>query len=266
MSCALPFVGMPPKRNSCIDDHAIGFNPAEWKRDIASPTLTWHPSLDSLPVWHDSPGVRTDLREISRRNVFDLMAPASTAENALYGYVASAVWGSGQTLKLRLLAHQVLGQNVKDDIVKSRFLRADVGDKLLDAITASRSDPVGAFVLLHGKDGTNGKLSGVRPSGYVPWLGSSFGTKVLYFGAYESLRAVQLRPLILDANVITGLRLLCPRLVMDSSRPTADQYKAYLELASQWAAAWGTEPDMIERLLFAYGKDPKDEFVRSLLP
>jgi hypothetical protein len=53
---------------------------------------------------------------------------------------------------------------------------------------------------------------------------------------------------------------------MDSSRPTADQYKAYLELASQWAAAWGTEPDMIERLLFAYGKDPKDEFVRSLLP
>jgi hypothetical protein len=62
MSCALPFVGIPPKRAGFIDDHAIGFNPAEWKRDIASPALTWHPSLDTLPVWRDSPGGRTDLR------------------------------------------------------------------------------------------------------------------------------------------------------------------------------------------------------------
>jgi hypothetical protein len=150
------------------------------------------------------------------------MALASTAADALYGYVASAVWGSGQELELRLLSHQVLGQHVENDIVKSRTLRTDVGGRLLDAITAARSDPVAAFVLLHGEDGTNGRLSGVNPSGKISWLGSSFGTKVLYFGAFERIGTGQLRPLILDANVIVGLRKLCPELEMDPKRPTAN--------------------------------------------
>ena len=69
------------------------------------------------------------------------------------------------------------------------------------------------------------------------------------------------RPLIVDSNVIRGLARLCPDFDMDTSRPTAEQYEAYLELCQRWASEWGTEPDVIERLLFSFGKDENDAFV-----
>ncbi len=35
---------------------------------------------------------------------------------------------------------------------------------------------------------------------------------------------------------------------------TATEYERYLYLATEWAAAWGCEPDVVERTLFQHGK------------
>ena len=35
---------------------------------------------------------------------------------------------------------------------------------------------------------------------------------------------------------------------------TADEYRAYLELAVHWATLWQVEPDVVERVLFAVGR------------
>jgi hypothetical protein len=48
----------------------------------------------------------------------------------------------------------------------------------------------------------NKNFDGDQPACRVPWLGSSFGTKTLYFGAYDHILDGELHPLIVDANVV----------------------------------------------------------------
>jgi len=35
---------------------------------------------------------------------------------------------------------------------------------------------------------------------------------------------------------------------------TTKQYADYLELAQRWAKSWGTQPDVVERVLYSVGK------------
>ena len=99
-----------------------------------------------------------------------------------------------------------------------------------------------AYTCLHG-DGRN----------LIPHLGSSFGTKVLYFsGCGRSHGDLQL--LILDQYVALALNRLCRRLDWPAHGWTTAQYAAYLGLAHSWANAWHTSPDVIERVLFSVGK------------
>jgi hypothetical protein len=49
-------------------------------------------------------------------------------------------------------------------------------------------------------------FDGGQPARRVPWLGSSFGTKALYFGAYDRTLDGELHPLIIDVNVVRALK------------------------------------------------------------
>ncbi|WP_203702541.1 8-oxoguanine DNA glycosylase OGG fold protein [Asanoa iriomotensis] len=81
-------------------------------------------------------------------------------------------------------------------------------------------------------------------------MGPSFFTKFLYFAGYDC-GAHRHRPLILDRTVRSALEMLSG-LVLDPS--SADDYGLYLEVAHSWAEEWHTEPDVVERALFAVGQ------------
>ena len=265
MCCDLPFVGTPPSRATYIDDHAIPFRLEAWKEEIPSPIDTWPSSLDHLPASRTIQGEDSGLREITRRDVFNVLSLAATELEVLRGYVASAVWGSGTIDSLRKQTFKALGQITDDKgLIINNDLRNDIGANLRSAIIAARRDPVEAFRRLHGDDGQNGFVEGAAGQNRIPQLGPSFGTKVLYFGAYEKRDSGLLRPLIVDRNVIHALNDLCPSMDFDLP-PTADQYRSYLELCHRWADQWGTDPDVVERLLFAYGKNKEDPEVRKYL-
>ncbi|WP_413787796.1 hypothetical protein [Streptomyces platensis] len=65
----------------------------------------------------------------------------------------------------------------------------------------------------------------------------------------------QLRPLILDQNVVKALNALVPDLAWDpGGRWTSSQYAVYLDHAHSWAEGWRAAPDVVERALFEFGK------------
>ena len=71
-------------------------------------------------------------------------------------------------------------------------------------------------------------------------------------------------PLILDRWVATALNWLRGTAwSTEQGGWTPDQYAEYLEVAASWAHAWGTEPDVVERVLFAIGQS--DELAVSAL-
>jgi len=87
-------------------------------------------------------------------------------------------------------------------------------------------------------------------------LGYSFGTKLLYFAGYRS-SCVGLRPLILDANVLSALHDAGTGILATGEVQCAE-YMEYLRLTEQWAAnpAWrdGT-PEIVEYGLFERGRE-----------
>jgi hypothetical protein len=82
-------------------------------------------------------------------------------------------------------------------------------------------------------------------------LGPGFFTKILYFGAWNDSPAQ--RPLILDQFVAAALNDVAGLGWPRTWNWTTAQYEQYLDLAAQWAAEWGTEPDVVEKTLFDYG-------------
>jgi hypothetical protein len=103
---------------------------------------------------------------------------------------------------------------------------------------------------LHGKHKING-------------LGYAFGTKILYFAGYYS-GCPGLRPLILDANVLTALHDAGTGFLASGGVRRAD-YLGYLDLARAWAddPVWpqGT-PELAEYALFERGRELNDLVAR----
>jgi hypothetical protein len=83
---------------------------------------------------------------------------------------------------------------------------------------------------------------------WVSGLGPSYFTKLMYFAAYGA-KPYMSQPLIMDDNVIAGL-------IKVTGRPwtaSLEAYMSYIDLAKDWAYEFDTEPDVIERRLFAIG-------------
>ena len=223
----LPFRGTPPDRDQWVLGQAVAFSPDSWRDRLPRRDL-WPPELDGLP-----PGPGRWPR-LDRRTVFRIAGRAAQPSGALQAMVAAAVWGTGT---------QGFG--------RTRRLRAfggdtdQVGARLAAAVRILEDDgPVKAYQYLHG-EGRN----------LVGHLGPSFGTKFLYFAGYDRVPGSR-RPPILDRYVAAALSRLC-----GTGWPAAGwsvrQYAGYLDVAHQWASAWGTSPDVIERVLFSVGKaDP----------
>lgn len=199
----------------------VNFDPARWKERQPDPSM-WPTELDACPQGRRWPYV-------DRRTVFDIASDADRPRGAIQTYVASAVWGTGT--RARGVARRL------------RPLHQDrAAEVLADAARlARREGTLRAFERLHG-DGNA-----------VKGLGPSFGTKFLYFAGYGHATAPGPRPLILDQYVAAALRRL-DALDLPSGGWSPTQYESYLAVAHAWADAWATDPDVVERVLFAIGK------------
>jgi hypothetical protein len=88
----------------------------------------------------------------------------------------------------------------------------------------------------------------------VPYLGTAFGTKLLYFAGNRGTRRP--RPLIYDANVWRGLRAMGHDFPPPAS-VTTPRYIAYLELVERVAKRVQVSPDVVEYTLFCTGKQER---------
>jgi hypothetical protein len=230
-----PFRGVPPERARDVLAQSAAFDVAAWQRGLPDRAY-WPASLDHQVV-------ADGWQHIDRQMVFDVGVdvrdPASTGRL----FVACAVWGTGTAGRERVRRLRVFQQDAPYGF-----------EELWHGIALVReSGPVDAYAYLHG-----------RKRNRVPHVGPAFGTKVLYFSGYEK-SATSLRPLILDSRVATALNMLCgwswPTL---AGGWTPSQYEQYLTVAHDWAKQWGTDPDVVEYVLFNIGKAP-EVAVRSLV-
>jgi hypothetical protein len=241
MALPLPFRGTPPDRQSSVLDQTSRFPPANWKADTPHPAKCWPSVLETLPLSVRSTATRI-LRLISRDDIFSLTAKLTTPTETLQSFVATAVWGVGMRAQSRERVLRVLAEAPAPTQLNT------VGQKILDAVTVARTtSPVAAYAALHSKNPQEAALN-------VKFLGPSYGTKILYFAAYHQFGG-DLPPLILDRWVATALNWLRGTAWgTEQGGWTPDQYAEYLEVAASWAHAWGTEPDVVERVLFAIGQ------------
>lgn len=249
----LPFRGTPPARQTAVLDHSSRYDPAVWQAAVPQPALCWSEVLNTLTVSIRSTPTRT-LRLVSRADLFSLAARAGDVQGALRAFVSAAAWGVGMSARYRERCLKVL----KNPALNGQL--NGVGRKLADAVVLARGEsPVAAYAALHGTNRGEGALS-------IEYLGPAYGTKVLYFAAYSE-HAGKVAPLILDRRVATALNWI-RHTAWPMTGWTTDQYEEYLHVAAAWAKQWGTEADVVERVLFAIGRSGDEDngiAVRSLL-
>ena len=161
----------------------------------------------------------------------DPVREASEATDPRSVLVAAMVWGFGTVGYGPWRTREMLDTN-------------DAIGRLQRLADAAASDPVEAFGML------------LRRSRRPRWLGPAFGTKFLHFAApaLRSASADVRLPLVLDANVISGLEVHGhPELSRWAWMP--DGYRQYLEAVHGHAQACGSEPDDVEYALFLVGLD-----------
>lgn len=83
---------------------------------------------------------------------------------------------------------------------------------------------------------------------WVSGLGPSYFTKLMYFAGFGAKPYLS-QPLIMDDNVRAGLLKVTGRPWVAS----LEHYMSYIDLVRDWAYEFDTEPDVIERRLFALG-------------
>ena len=218
-----PFLSetVAPDRNASVLRQTVSFNPRTWKRWL-SPEL-WPAELELLPIVGR-------FHQIDREDVFRLSTAVGTPAGAVRSYVATCVWGTGTAgVGVARRARPLLAHD-------------DAGERLLKAIETLRVDgAVAAYERL--QKGGDAHLTG---------LGPGFFTKVLYFAGWGAPAGP--RPLILDRYVVLALNEQAGFNWRMNWNWTADQYARYLETAANWADAWGTTADVVERALFDHGK------------
>lgn len=235
----LPFRGERPDRRSEVLGQSSRYDPAAWRAAVPDAEELWPDLLDTLTTSVRSTKTRP-LRLVSRSDVFSLAATASEPWSILSAYLAVAAWGAGMSVRGRTRSLRSLSAASADDGLEA------AGRKLIEAVELARSGSVvAAYAALHGRRPNDGRLR-------VTHLGPAYGTKLLYFAAYEHREGV-LPPLILDSRVATVLGWLTKD-EWPKDGWTADEYRAYLELAVHWATLWQVEPDVVERVLFAVGR------------
>ena len=244
MADKLPFRSAAPDRAQVILRHEFDFDPVAWKSELAEPIRSWPAALDTFSPSPRPKGENQNLRKINRGDVLDLLDAATSPEKVLQGYAAAMVWACGTGTRSRRRCLKALGGK------GALWLPEGLEEKLLKALEIARTkSPVDAYEALHGKS------SGSEEGLWIHGLGPAYGTKLLYFGAYES-HGGSLKPLIMDSYVVTALNRLRGTAWNDGNWGT-EQYREYLELADEWARQWGTEPDVVERVLFEVGQSRK---------
>lgn len=246
----LPFRGAPPDRNDTVLRHGFAYDPDGIRADTPEASRCWPNVLDLLPLAQrqDHP----TWRRITRGDLFTLCRAADSAVKAVQAYVAVGAWGTGSRVLSRRRALKPLKELSKTGELDQ------VGHSLVRAVElAVTQSPEAAYLALHGprnrrtaSSATTDGSGGLRVGG----LGPAYGTKFLYFAAYDACVAEGQRPpLILDSNVAQAVSWLTGT-QWPSGNWLPDTYAAYLDLACSWAKQWGTEPDVIERVLFAVGQ------------
>lgn len=234
-SYSLPFRGAPPNRCDWVLRQKFSFDPQRWQRELGDPKL-WPTELEDCPLGDHWPNV-------DRARVFTVGQRALTPEGAAHTYVAASVWGVGTRARLvSRRARPFISARAK------RHSDRTVGERLATAVEILRNDsggPVAAYNALHGAG-----------DHCVTDIGPSFGTKLLYFAGFDQTPG-DWQPLILDQYVAMALNTLCGFQWPERNGGwTVQQYRTYLDLAHSWAAEWDTQPDVVERALFAVGKAP----------
>jgi hypothetical protein len=235
----LPFRGSPPNRTDHVLNQTTLFDPTPWYAAMPEPDFCWPHALASQPLYAtDMPTVR---RVINRSDVFSKFQDVRSPQDAIHAYVYAGVWSAGTRARSRT---RVLGPLVT---AADSGTLSTLGASLIDAITLVRqSSAPEAYGALHGKGRGEGSLR-------IHKLGPSYGTKILYFAAYEEYGR-DMRPLILDSRVATALNWLRGTEWSTQGAWNRSQYAEYLEVAETSAEKWGCEPDVVERALFAIGK------------
>lgn len=237
-----PFQGEPPDREKWVLGQELWFNPERLRKNIGAPERCW-------PVWLKDLSLAGSRHPrwpcIRREDLFAHCGQANTPDLTLQAYVAIVAWGAGSSARSQSRALKPL----REAHAKGQLPTA--GEDMLGAVDAARAgSPVDAYKALHGTDGNGGDRR-------VAFLGPAYGTKLLYFCAYNICEAAgQQPPLIFDSNVAQAVRWLT-NLDWNSGNWSADTYRTYLDLASSWAQQWRTTPDVVERVLFDVGRSQK---------
>ncbi|MCL1897866.1 MAG: hypothetical protein FWG16_03490 [Micrococcales bacterium] len=214
-----------PDGPPCREEHVLGqkveFNPEVWK--------TYLNKVNSYDFWPFGDAQFS----VTRTEVFELgrtLAPIETSQEPVYDdairfYIKVTAWGAGKSER---------------PWKKPLVLRDPAaGEKLLGAIGLLRNEKEGVLAAYRSMDhGGKYKLRDLGPSYY---------TKLLYFAGYDY--PLDPRPLIYDQRVATALRQLTREPFRYGS---FNSYRRYLDQAASWAKDWDTEPDVVERVLFAY--------------
>lgn len=211
----------PPPRHE--DVLAQGFlRDAAYCRGVLPDERMWPGELDHLPANTDG-RIRIDralVFAIAQRVITELADPWSAAQL----HAAIVFWGAPP------------GQSTTR--AAKPFADPNLPGRLTEAIKVTRGEgPASAY-----------KALSRRQRLWVRGLGPSYFTKLMYFAGYGA-KPYLAQPLIMDDNVIGGLI----KVTGQQWKASVEDYVRYVDLARDWAYEFATEPDVIERRIFAIG-------------
>jgi hypothetical protein len=216
------FDGRPlPSRDEYVLAQGFLVDPAYCKKVLPDERM-WPAELDHLPE-HANGRIRIDralLFAIAQRAITELDNPWSATQL----HAAITFWGAPAGLSRKRAVKPLADVNVSA--------------RLSEAIKVVRgAGPASAYKALSRYQ----RL-------WISGLGPSYFTKLMYYAGYGA-KPYMSQPLIMDDNVVAGLI----KVTGQQWEASVDDYVRYLDLAKDWAYEFGTEPDVIERRLFAIG-------------
>lgn len=212
---------VPPPRDEYVLAQGFLRNPA-YCRSVLPDERMWPEELDRLPAGTDG-RIRVDRRTVfgvAQRAIADLADPWSATQLQ----AAITFWGAPP------------GQSTTR--AAKPLADANVSSHLTEAIKVTRGEgPRSAY-----------KALSRRQRLWVSGVGPSYFTKLMYFAGYGAKPHLS-NPLIMDDNVIGGLA----KVTGHPWEASVEHYIRYLDLAKDWAYDLNTEPDVVERRIFAIG-------------